>query len=552
MKRCRLKVICCFLMIFHTVLTLSAEHRVALVIGNGMYPNAPLTNPPNDAADMAKSLEELDFSVVQGINVDYRGMISRIRDFHNMLTEPDTVALFYYSGHGLQIDGKNYLIPANTDIQSLGEVEAMAVQADLINSKLQSGNIKTSIIILDACRNNPFFGSERSGERGLSVQGKFPPQAIVVYATGPNQTAKDGTGRNGTFTESLLRHLRDPMDIEIMLRTVRDEVSKGTGGTQIPWTNSSLTNGFTFVPDSAGIANKSVALSLSGLPPGTMVSVDGKSYLTTLNRDLVEVGRFAPGDHTLSLSGQYIDDVQIPVSIEKDKPLVLFPEVNERGKVKIQSKTSKSKAAEGTSRILVALCPSEGNRAETKGTLVPGTNWEGMVPAGNYALRMRREDDIDDSYTKVISVRGGTVTNITIPDIGYSVAWQINDAKDQKINYEQELSDIAERRRGAKRVGWAFLGLGVLSSAVSITAGFFGYGAYSEYQAAVYTSDAASYRKDAESWSKVAFCGLISTGISFLISPIAFHAAPDGDEIEAAIERLDQKIETLSRDSARK
>ena len=535
---------------------LAAEHRVALVIGNGKYPNTPLINPPNDAADMAKSLEKLDFTVIKGINADYREMISYIRDFQNMLNEPDTIALFYYSGHGVQVSGKNYLIPAEADIQNIDEVEAMSVQTDLIYNKLQNGNVKTRIIILDACRNNPFPGAERSTDRGLSVQGKFPSQSIIVYATGPNQTAKDGSGRNGTFTASLLKHLDDPMDIELMLRSVRDEVSKATGGEQIPWTNSSLTGGFSFIEGAATVAYRRepaspVTLSLSGLPPETTVSIDGKTYLTAMSRDETEVGKFIPGDYTLSLSGPYLEAAEILVSLEADKPLVLTPEIQELGKLKIQATSaSVNYSIEGLLRPVEWTGPTD----NTTFWLDPGKAWEDSVPSGDYILQVHRIDDPDYGYTQQVTIAGSTEQTLQLPKIGYSEKWhqqqpdRINAVKEKKVAYEQQLAKIPGQQRTAKTVGRTSLLIGGAFSAVAITAGILGLRAYSNYKDAAYSSDADTYRDEAKNWSLIMTGSAITAGVSFLISPIAFLAAPKPDKIEAAIQRLDEEIAKLSQE----
>jgi hypothetical protein len=248
-----------------------SETRIALVVGNGAYANVPLKNPVNDARDLAAALKGLGFSVTLVIDGDLPAMSRAIRDFGNAIKRPDAVALFYYSGHGVQYHGANYLIPAKSDIRDADELSFSAVNADLVYAKMESSGDKTNIVILDACRNNPFPGAERASERGLAIVSSVqPPQSFIVYATAPGKTAQDGEGRNGVFTTALLKHIADPMlDVELMMRRVREEVVKATAGVQVPWNNSSISGaGFAF----AGKGR----LLVSTDPPGAEVFVDGQ------------------------------------------------------------------------------------------------------------------------------------------------------------------------------------------------------------------------------------------------------------------------------------
>jgi hypothetical protein len=284
------------------------EARIALVIGNSAYPNVPLKNPANDARDISAALKKLGFQVNLVIDGDLAAMSRAIRDFGAAIKRPDAVALFYYSGHGVQYRGANYLIPAKADIQAPDELSFSAVNAEQIYAKMEASGDRTNIVLLDACRNNPFPGSERASERGLAVVGTIqPPQSLIVYATAPGKTAQDGEGRNGVFSSALLKHLSDPgLDVEIMFRRVRDEVISATGGAQVPWTNSSLSGkGFIFVPAKAsavavskptgGLANTGT-LSITSDPAGMQVSVDGAAPLETpISLDL------PPGAHSFEI-----------------------------------------------------------------------------------------------------------------------------------------------------------------------------------------------------------------------------------------------------------
>jgi hypothetical protein len=248
----------------------TGETRIALVIGNGDYANVPLKNPANDATDMAAALKTIGSSVTLVVDGDFAAMNRAVRDFGNSIKRQDAVALFYYSGHGVQYQGANYLIPAHADIQSADELPYSAVNAEQVYAKMEASGARTNLIILDACRNNPFPGAERALERGLAVVGNVqPPRSLIVYSTAPGKTALDGEGRNGVFTTALLKHLSDPgLDAELMVRRVREDVIAATNGAQVPWHNSSITGqGFFF----AGRGEIDVTTD----PVGAEISVNG-------------------------------------------------------------------------------------------------------------------------------------------------------------------------------------------------------------------------------------------------------------------------------------
>jgi hypothetical protein len=250
----------------------AGETRIALVIGNGDYANVPLKNPTNDAKDMAAALQNLGFAVTLLVDADYAAMNRAVRDFGNSIKRQDAVALFFFAGHGVQYQGANYLIPAHADVESADELPYSAVNAEQVYAKMESSGARTNLIILDACRNNPFPGAARALERGLAVVGNVqPPRSLIVYSTAPGKTAQDGEGRNGVFTSALLKHLGDPgLDAELMVRRVREDVIATTNGAQVPWHNSSITGqGFFF----AGRGEINVTTD----PVGAEISVNGQS-----------------------------------------------------------------------------------------------------------------------------------------------------------------------------------------------------------------------------------------------------------------------------------
>ena len=222
--------------------TLVWADRIALVIGNGDYIGAPLRNPVNDAHDMAATLRSLDFEVIEKTNLDKRSLENAAESFEDKVRSDD-VALFYYSGHGLQVDGANYLIPLNANIDEENDVRYEAVELNRIMEKLAKA--KLNIIILDACRDNPFRGM-RSASKGLAQIATNKVGTFIAYSTAPGATAADGTGRNSPYTKHLLEQMQTDLKIEETFKEVRKSVIRETGNRQIPWDASCLADDFYF------------------------------------------------------------------------------------------------------------------------------------------------------------------------------------------------------------------------------------------------------------------------------------------------------------------
>jgi caspase domain-containing protein len=230
-----------------TVAPAAEARRVALVIGNGAYESAPLRNPINDARDVAQALRELGFDVAHGENLGRDDMKRRIRSFGERLRGGSDVALFYYAGHGVQVKGTNYLVPVDAKVQREEEVEYEGVEAGFVLAQMEADSSRVNIVILDACRNNPFTRSFRSAANGLAAL-DAPRGTLIAYATGPGSTASDGTARNGLYTQELLKQMRSPgLSVEDVFKRVRVAVLAQTAGRQTPWESSSLTGDFRFV-----------------------------------------------------------------------------------------------------------------------------------------------------------------------------------------------------------------------------------------------------------------------------------------------------------------
>jgi effector-binding domain-containing protein len=223
------------------------EGRLALVIGNGAYQTAPLNNPINDAEDMAAILKKLGFKVILKKNADQRTMEDSIRYFGRQLRNGD-VGLFYFAGHGIQVEGRNYLMPVDAKIESESDVKYEAIDAGRILGKMEDAENRLNIVILDACRNNPYARAFRSDQSGLARM-DAPTGSMIAYSTAPGEAAAEGPGRNGIFTKYLIQHMMTPnLSIEQVLKRVRIDVARQTNGRQIPWESSSLMGDFYFNP----------------------------------------------------------------------------------------------------------------------------------------------------------------------------------------------------------------------------------------------------------------------------------------------------------------
>ena len=235
---------------------------MALVIGNAAYQNAPpLRNPSNDATDIAAKLRELGFDVVEGIDLGKRDMEKRIRAFAEQLNGAD-VGLFYYAGHGLQVNQKNYLAPIDAELKSETDLDFEAVELDLVlKQMLRSAG--TSLVFLDACRDNPLVQKLAQSGRSLNIGrglARVEPVSsmMIVYSAEFGKVALDGTGRNSPFTEALLRHIGEEGEsISDMMIEVRNDVRKETGNQQQPIESTQLTGQFFFKPASQQAAAKS-------------------------------------------------------------------------------------------------------------------------------------------------------------------------------------------------------------------------------------------------------------------------------------------------------
>ena len=222
--------------------------RIALVIGNTRYRDAPLKNPVNDAKAIANELQQTGFRVNLQLDAGRSQMSGAIQSFTDELTKTKGVGLFYYAGHGAQLAWRNYLIPVDASIEKLEDMKERTVELAALLQGLHKASNPMNVIILDACRDNPFGTRVPTETKGLS-QFDAPPGSLLAYATSPGNTAGDGDGANGLYTENLLREIRVPdAKIEDVFKRVRLAVRRRSEGQQIPWESTSLEEDFYFVP----------------------------------------------------------------------------------------------------------------------------------------------------------------------------------------------------------------------------------------------------------------------------------------------------------------
>ena len=229
----------------------AAEERIALVVGNSDYAAvSPLDNPAHDAALIAGALEAAGFQVRALIDSPQSEMKRAIADFGQALRQagPETTGLFYYAGHGVQSFGVNYLLPVDAQLSDAADLDLVAVSAESILRQMSSARNRTNIVILDACRNNPFAAVPELNDSGLAEM-KAPRGTFLAYATAPGEVALDGTEGNSPFTKVLAEAIPRPgLPIEQLFKGVRIDVVAATGGMQTPWDASSLTSEFSFTP----------------------------------------------------------------------------------------------------------------------------------------------------------------------------------------------------------------------------------------------------------------------------------------------------------------
>ena len=309
------KLVYVLLLMLVTGLASAQEKRLALIIGNSDYKDSPLRNPINDANDMASALEDLNFEVMLHTDADRREMGRAIRDFGSKLKENRGVGLFYYAGHGMQIENSNFLIPVDTPLEEEDEVPYESVDVGSVLAKMESAGNALNLIILDACRNNPFPRRFRSTSRGLA-RVEAPIGSLVVYATAPGAVAADGEGRNGVFTGALLEQLRTGgQSLTQTIRRTRAAVVEATNGQQVPWESSSLLRDYYFAPESEPEPASSLASDSTRPDPVPQDTTERTTPAAVESRTDRLTQSAAPPDNTSEQEGvqEGVNETTVPV-----------------------------------------------------------------------------------------------------------------------------------------------------------------------------------------------------------------------------------------------
>jgi uncharacterized caspase-like protein len=224
-----------------------SDIRIALIIGNSAYPgDMALANPANDAKDMAATLRNMGFGVIEVVNSDRAKMLEAIERAGKNLAGKQGIGMLFYAGHGLQLDWRNYMVPVDAKLNSAADVPKQAIDIEAVMNTFKAAGNRMNIVVLDACRDNPFTDGKAATGKGLAPL-DAPTGTFLAYATAPGNVAADGKGKNGLYTGYLLQELQKPnASIENVFKRVRFAVRKESNGAQVPWETTSLEDDFVF------------------------------------------------------------------------------------------------------------------------------------------------------------------------------------------------------------------------------------------------------------------------------------------------------------------
>jgi uncharacterized protein (TIGR02145 family) len=305
-------------------------NRIALIIGNSHYLNGQvLKNPVNDANLMATTLQKLGFSVTKKLNVNKMQMDNAILSFSRKLSAAN-VALFFYAGHGIQVNGVNYLVPTDADLEDALSAQFQAVDVGKIVAQFEMYPKNINILILDACRNNPF----RSWMRSLSDKGfkaiPAPSGTIIAFATSEGASASDGYGSNGLYTQELVKQIIIPQSIETVFKKTRISVEQLSSNTQSPQEWTKLKADFYFNPNlnkngysntdsqSSTMAENNLFGSMILNPPVSgKLKIDNIEYQSVILGSVIRIGNLSIGEHIVEINGDEIWKKHIIITDEK-------------------------------------------------------------------------------------------------------------------------------------------------------------------------------------------------------------------------------------------
>ena len=292
------------------------EQRVALVIGNSSYKSSPLKNPVNDARDMANSLRGYGFTVIERTNLTTRQVGQTLREFRSKLT-PGSVAVVFYAGHGVQIKGENYLPTVDAEINGEEDVPMQSLSTRQVMEILGEAKTRMSLVFLDACRDNPYARSFRSGSRGIAKE-NAPSGTLISFATRPGSVAADGDGRNGLYTSVLLEQIKQSnQPIEQVLKNVVRGVKLGSKGQQEPWMEGSIEGDFCFAQCGSSGEDKKVTIDTLRVEVAFWESIrDSKN-----RNDFIEYLKQFPEGRFSGIARNRLDSMLSSVPITNSSPI---------------------------------------------------------------------------------------------------------------------------------------------------------------------------------------------------------------------------------------
>ncbi len=475
---------------------LAAESaKLALVVGNATYTDGipELRNPVNDASDISAVLEKEGWRVTRLLNASRRDLNKALVNFKDsMKGNPGSTSLFYYAGHGVQIDGKNYMLPIGEIFEGKDDIVLSAFCIDLVVDAFSEGKAKDSLIILDACREDPFAKAKTRAigtTRGLAVVPLPETEggSATILATKAGDVAQDGSGRNGLFTEAFLKNFDAGLSLDQFFVKVKADVVAMTGGKQTP------------------------QIQTSGIMTGFYLGKrrDGSSAATSPS---------APA----------------PVAVSAVAP-------RRSGTVLV----SPAEQAQAGALLVTALRQDTGAITELL------SNGPTDLAAGVYEVSAMFKDDSEPAYKRTVSVESGVSTKLSIPSISYSVAYQKKTLVAEKNSLLPSFTKADAAGSTQRMFGWLSVGIGLAGAGFAAFEYMVGTSAYSEYLAATSTSQADELRARAAMSSTLFSVSAAAGGLVLAVSPLMLFADP-AKAMREKIKEIDAKLGALGQESGHK
>jgi uncharacterized caspase-like protein len=524
---------------------------VALVVGNASYDaDAALKNPANDASDVADALRGVGWNVTLVTNADRRALNRAIAAFRDALAAREGAnALFYYAGHGLQVEGENYLIPVRTAFESEDDVKTEAIPVRAVTEAIERAKASVSVVILDACRDNPFArGLTRSfgGNRGLNVlqSAGGVKGSIVMFSTSPGDVALDGTGRNGIFTAALLKHIGSDLKIEELFKKVNGEVRDATSGAQKPWINASLSADFYFVSDELRAARAAAAARAAEEAKKAEIARASESVRATEAAKTeaalreAEAARLAAAEALAAkaraeeAAAAARQSAASAGSVDPKTPATLWIR----------------KAAGQTGGVVVSFV-GKGDQNGNERLYKDADQYPVQIGPGAYRVRARIAEDPEYTYESEYSILPGGSLVLELPALSYSPAFlrskEISDLKAERFALGASLRKAVSVRKGLRTLGRVLLGSGLATLAVSAYGLTDGLIALNEYNDAATPSDAIDARERAIRDSQLMTWAAGFAGGQLLLSlPLLFTDANVAAKTEA-LRAVNQRLAEL-------